>query len=63
MARSHFSRQRVPRATSAAMERNMAFGNQLAEVLLQRVSTRPGESYDVADGNSSVFARVLDDAH
>jgi hypothetical protein len=34
------SRQCVPSATSAAVERKMAFGDQLAEVLLQCVSAR-----------------------
>ena len=34
------SMQCVPRATSVAMEHNMAFGDQLTEVLLQRVSAR-----------------------
>ncbi len=41
----------------------MAFCDQLEEVLLQCVSARTRESYDVADGDSSVFADVLDDAH
>jgi hypothetical protein len=45
------------------VERKMAFCDQLAEVLLQCVSARSRESYDVADGDSSVFADVLDDAH
>jgi hypothetical protein len=47
----------------AAVERKMAFCDKLAEVSLQCVSARPSESYEVANGDSFVFARVLDDAH
>ncbi len=41
----------------------MAVGDQLAEVLLQCVSARTRQSYDVADRDSAVFAGVLYDAH
>jgi hypothetical protein len=43
------------------VERKMAFCDELAEVLLQSVPARTRESYDVVDGDSSVFADVLDD--
>jgi len=40
----------------------MSLGNQLAEVLLQCVSARACQLYDVADGDTSMFASVFDDA-
>jgi hypothetical protein len=43
------------------MESEMPLGEQLAEVLLQCVSTRAGEFHDVADSHSAVFTRVVDD--
>jgi hypothetical protein len=39
------------------------FRDQLGEMLLQCASARTRESYDVADGESSVFAGVLNDGH
>ena len=41
--------------------REMALSDQLAEVLLQCVSARAGQPYDVADCHSPVLAGVFDD--
>jgi hypothetical protein len=54
--------QCVPCAASAAVEREMALSNQLAEVLLQCVSACACQFYNVTDCYSSVLAGVFDDA-
>src|SRR5258708_13064058 len=56
------SGQCVPCAAPAAVEHEMPLRDQLAKVLLQRISACASQFHDVADGHSSVLTGVFYDA-
>jgi hypothetical protein len=58
---SSFLWQCVPCPAPADVEREMPPDDQLAEVLLQCVSARAGQPYEIADGHSSVLGGMFDD--
>jgi hypothetical protein len=55
--------QRIPGAATAAMHDEVSLPKQLTEVHLQRIPVRPGERSYVADGDSAMFACMLDDSY
>src|SRR3984893_19511026 len=55
--------QPIPGAATSAMHYKVAFFQKLAEVLLERVPTRAGQRNYIADGDASVFTRILEDVH
>lgn len=55
--------QPIPGAATSAVHYQVAFFQKLAEVLLERVPTRAGQCNYIADGDASVFTRILEDVH
>jgi len=55
--------QRIPGAATSAVHYQVAFFQKLAEVLLERVPTRAGHCNYIADGDASMFTRILEDVH
>src|SRR4029077_15144066 len=55
--------QPIPGAATSAVHYYVAFFEKLAEVLLERVPTRAGQCNYIADGDASVFTRILEDFH
>lgn len=51
----------VPNTPPAALLIQVSAIDQIAEVLLQRVSANPSQLYDIADRDASVFTGKVDD--
>jgi hypothetical protein len=55
--------QPIPGAATSAVHSQVAFFQKLAEVLLESIPTCAGQCNYIADGDASVFTRILEDFH